>query len=215
MKPVSLNHTMIQMSQRLDAYLDARDAEIRQEESGQDEASHNEERALRAVDSLLAHLHKQALDAEIHFKRLEQQRGAKDPMAQIAADMMDSAKSAYLTRMLEAREDDAVQAAVKAMLLRLDDEREAELAETKQKFWDRLNAFHLRMRRQMEAEQNTHDPFMAFMAMMMMNGMSAGLNNSIDAAQKQMRRQRTFAAAFAEASFGPQPGGSMSAFAGS
>ena len=212
MKPVSLNHTMIQMSQRLDAYLDARDAEIRQEESGQDE-----ERALRAVDSLLAHLHKQALDAEIHFKRLEKQRGAKDPMAQIAADMMDSAKSAYLTRLLEAREDDAVQAAVKAMLVRLDEEREAELAATKQKFWDRLNAFHLRMRRQMEAEQNTHDPFMAFMAMMMMNGVTANAQayNPFDAIQKQRRRQRSFAAAFAEASFGPQPGGSMSVFAGS
>jgi hypothetical protein len=203
---------MIQMSQRLDAYLDARDAEIRQEESG-----HDEDRALRAVDSLLAHLHKQALDAEIHFKRLEKQRGAKDPMAQIAADMMDSAKSAYLTRLLEAREDDAIQAAVKAMLVRLDEEREAELAETKQKFWDRLNAFHLRMRKQMEAEQHNADPSMALFAMMMMNGINAGLSahNPFDGIQKQMRRQRTFAAAFAEASFGPQPGGSMSAFAGS
>jgi hypothetical protein len=61
--------------------------------------------AFLAVDSLLAQLHKQYKDALKYSEKLVRLRGPDDPMAGVAADMADSAKSAFQTRLIEVRHD--------------------------------------------------------------------------------------------------------------
>lgn len=61
--------------------------------------------AFLAVDSLLAQMHKQYKDALKYSEKLVRLRGPDDPMAGVAADMADSAKSAFQTRLIEVRHD--------------------------------------------------------------------------------------------------------------
>lgn len=60
--------------------------------------------AFMPVDPVLARLHKEYLEANAQHKRLLRERGARDPMAEVAADMLDSARSAVQTRLIELQE---------------------------------------------------------------------------------------------------------------
>jgi hypothetical protein len=72
--------------------------------------------ALAALDPLLAGLDKQKADAGAHFARLLKSHGGDDPMTCVAADMKDSAQSAYETRLLELRQDRKIMAVVRRMI---------------------------------------------------------------------------------------------------
>ena len=53
------------------------------------------------ADSGLESLHKEYLEANITHKKLVQKHGRFDPVTEIAADMLDSTRSAVQTRLLE------------------------------------------------------------------------------------------------------------------
>ena len=72
--------------------------------------------ALVSQDDLLAHLHKEFLNAKGSFDRLMRENGADDAMTEVAADMMDSAWCAMQTRMMEVRANGAVMAQAQAMM---------------------------------------------------------------------------------------------------
>lgn len=61
------------------------------------------EEAYEALDPLLAALKKQLLDARHQVARLRQAYGVDSPMGDVAEDMMESAESAYQTRLLEVK----------------------------------------------------------------------------------------------------------------
>lgn len=58
-----------------------------------------------AQDPLLRDLNKQFLDAKAYHQKLIQENGQDDPMAEIAADMEDSAWCAVQTRLLELKKE--------------------------------------------------------------------------------------------------------------
>lgn len=60
--------------------------------------------ALMPVDPVLAALHKEYLDANARHKKLARESGVGDPMTEVAADMLDSARSALQTRLIELQE---------------------------------------------------------------------------------------------------------------
>lgn len=60
--------------------------------------------AFMPVDPVLARLHKEYLDANRHHKTLAEKHGLADPMTEVAADMLDSARSALQTRLIELQE---------------------------------------------------------------------------------------------------------------
>ena len=60
--------------------------------------------AFMQMDDLLAHLHKEYLEAKIHRTQLLAQNGQNDPMAEIAMDMEDSTYCAFQTRYIELRQ---------------------------------------------------------------------------------------------------------------
>ncbi|MCB9990587.1 MAG: hypothetical protein H6867_04295 [Rhodospirillales bacterium] len=60
--------------------------------------------AFMPVDPVLASLHKEYLEANANHKKLARQNGFNDPMTEIAADMLDSARSAMQTRLIELQE---------------------------------------------------------------------------------------------------------------
>lgn len=57
------------------------------------------------IDPVLAQLYKQYCDARAKLDQLHRERGSDDPMAEIAADMKDSAHTAVETRLLELKEN--------------------------------------------------------------------------------------------------------------
>lgn len=72
--------------------------------------------ALVSQDELLAHLHKEFLNAKGSFDRLVRENGADDAMTEVAADMMDSAWCAMQTRMMEVRAKGEIMARAQAMM---------------------------------------------------------------------------------------------------
>lgn len=72
--------------------------------------------AWTAIDPLLADLYKQFLDAQSYHRKVAKRHGAADPMATVAADMTDSAGSAFQTRLLEIRRDRSLRRRVLALL---------------------------------------------------------------------------------------------------
>lgn len=76
-----------------------------------------EAEALATLDPLLAGLDKQKADADAHFGRLLKSHGGDDPMTCVAADMKDSAQSAYETRLLELQHDRRVMAMARRMIV--------------------------------------------------------------------------------------------------
>ncbi len=57
--------------------------------------------AFAPADPVLARLHKEYLEANRQHKRLARERSVCDPMTEVAADMLDSARSAVQTRLIE------------------------------------------------------------------------------------------------------------------
>lgn len=57
------------------------------------------------IDQVLASLYKQYLEAKENLGKLLVDRGAQDPMTEIAWDMHDSLRSAVETRLLELKDD--------------------------------------------------------------------------------------------------------------
>lgn len=53
------------------------------------------------ADPVLTALHRQYLDALAFHKKLVEENGVRDPMTEVAADMLDSARSAVQTRLIE------------------------------------------------------------------------------------------------------------------
>ena len=56
------------------------------------------------TDPILSALHKEYQEAKNAHRQLVQSNGIDDPMTEVAADMLDSARSAVQTRMLELKE---------------------------------------------------------------------------------------------------------------
>lgn len=61
----------------------------------------NEESAFRALDPALAQLHKDLIREQAIYEQTIREYGADDPMLDVIADQLDSARSAYETRLLE------------------------------------------------------------------------------------------------------------------
>lgn len=59
--------------------------------------------AFISMDEVLAHLQREFLNAKASHERLVRENGADDAMAEVAADMMDSAWCAVQTRLMEVR----------------------------------------------------------------------------------------------------------------
>ncbi len=76
----------------------------------------NELQAFIQLDPTLASLHKQYLDAKAQYESLIAAHGKGDAMAEIAADMMDSAWCAMQTRLLEVRAEPAMMHEAQAMM---------------------------------------------------------------------------------------------------
>lgn len=68
------------------------------------------------LDPTLASLHKQYLDAKAQYESLIAAHGKDDAMAEIAADMMDSAWCAMQTRLLEVRAEPHLMQEAQAMM---------------------------------------------------------------------------------------------------
>lgn len=84
-------------------------------------------------DPLLADLHKQYLDAKAVCKRQVKSFGAEDPMAEVAADMEDSAWCAMQTRYMELRSERLLMARVQKEMRAERRARERLLEQEKQK----------------------------------------------------------------------------------
>lgn len=86
-----------------------------------------------AIDPLYAQLHREYLQAKSQHDKLVRDNGADDPMADIAADMADSAMCARDTRFIELRRMEAsVQAAARESRARRDDAVAMRAAEKRQ-----------------------------------------------------------------------------------
>lgn len=72
--------------------------------------------ALESLDPLLAGLKKQKAEANAHFERLLKLRGGDDPMTNVSADMLDSARTAYETRLIELQQDRRTMAIARRMV---------------------------------------------------------------------------------------------------
>lgn len=68
-----------------------------------------------SIDSVLASLYKQYCAAKENLGKLLVDKGAQDPMTEIAWDMHDSLRSAIETRLLELKDDGAVSARIAAI----------------------------------------------------------------------------------------------------
>lgn len=71
--------------------------------------------AFMAVDPLLASLHKQSVDAKARYASLVKNRGKRDPMTVVAADMYDSADSAFRTRLIEVKRNCELRSRARAL----------------------------------------------------------------------------------------------------
>lgn len=114
-KPESVNDVMKQMAGRMDALLDAHERTQKARETG---VIPDELRFWLAVDPLLADLNKQFLDARAQHMRLMRLHGTKDPMTDVANDMVDSTQCAFETRLLELRKDEDSKRTVLALMRR-------------------------------------------------------------------------------------------------
>lgn len=134
-KKTSITDTMAKMSSRMDDILDHAS---RQKIVDPDDLP-AELQAFMAIDPLLADLHKQMVDARAHHTKLAKLRGPADPMTDVANDMMDSARTAFETRLLELRRQQDTKSRVLTMIKKSQDEAEADrVAEAQAKahqFW--------------------------------------------------------------------------------
>jgi hypothetical protein len=125
----SITQTMSRMALRMEAILEAqhRDNPALQEGEVRDEL-----RFWIAVDPVLAHLHKQLQDAKRAQQMVVLRHGTGDVMSDVAADMKDSAETAFETRLLELKAQEDKQRTVDAMMKAAIEEEEREKTEAVQ-----------------------------------------------------------------------------------
>ncbi len=115
MKNKSLQEVMNHVARRLEAEAPARALFLPL-------APLSAEEALQTADPLLADLAKQYQDSRARLETLIRKNGRADPMTEVAADVADSARSAFETRRLEVLADQTLAAI--ADRLQEDSERE-------------------------------------------------------------------------------------------
>lgn len=165
-KTESVRDIVAQMAGRMDALLDASERTRTARQTG---IIPDELRFWMAVDPLLAELHKQFLDARANHIRLTRQRGAKDPMTDVANDMADSAQCAFETRLLELRHDEDSKAMVLALMRRAHQERERDLSEqAREESADFWREFSRPKSRRVVSERADNSLWMVFMGLMVL-----------------------------------------------
>lgn len=131
----SLQQIMNEMVQNLDSIVDMPVLAENQSCS----APQSELAAFMMVDPVLANLNRQYLDAQSHCRELISRYGDNDAMAEIAADMEQSAQCAMEARLLELRRNGDVAGAVEDILLR---EKQEEQEERENKLKEELEEHH-------------------------------------------------------------------------
>lgn len=167
--------------------------------SAQREEAFTAEKAFLRLDPLLSDLNKQRLDARAYHKKVVAQQGADEPMSDVAADMADSAQSAFETRLIELRDDQMLRRTAAQIMRRerriafRQRQRTSRLFEKKQKeFYDRMRWDHKQnMRRKAEDDFST----MMFLYWM--------LWFALQATQRSLSLANAFTAA--NVSFSPSP----------
>lgn len=123
---VSLQETMNQMARRMDGLLDQADQKKEQDgvKPGSEAQPQSEDiRLWTAVDPVLADLQKHLADARANMQSLQKNHGSKDPMAEVAKDIAESAASAVETRLIELRQSAEKKADLKALIIKEMDEK--------------------------------------------------------------------------------------------
>lgn len=103
MNPRSLESVITDMARRADAIIGTGHGKGRIRDGMGDDMGPALD-ALLATDPLFAGLYKEYLEARSRCAKLAQKHGSGDPMADVAADMLDSACSAMQTRLIELQE---------------------------------------------------------------------------------------------------------------
>jgi hydrogenase maturation factor HypF (carbamoyltransferase family) len=190
---VSLQETMNHMARRMEGLLDEADQKKERPARPEPQAEAEDARLWAAVDPLLADLQKHLADAKANMLSLQKKHGAKDPMAEIAGDIADSAASAVETRMIELRHSAEKKEALKALIIKEMDEkffaeREEERLHSK-KFWAEFA--RPKGRREAAIKRVADDSFLMVAASLMI------LQHNLDRAQKTLSIAAKFAAASA------------------
>lgn len=102
-----------------------------------------EEDAFCALDPVAADLHKYHQDALKHCRDLAKLYGEDDPMAEVAADLADSAASALQTRLIELRADEKLCRDAKRLRIRMNRREERERERQSALFRARLQLFYM------------------------------------------------------------------------
>lgn len=134
----SLQEVMNRMSGRVDTLLDAETRKHPAADLG------DEIRFWINADPLLGSLHKQYMDARSAHVRLMKLAGRGDAMADVAADMVDSAKSAFETRLIEARRLNEIRCRVNSAMKKAAEEMEEERREHSRALRTRLQLANAR-----------------------------------------------------------------------
>lgn len=162
MKNRDLQSIIQDMALRLDS--------IRPDEGALPMGMLNEVEAYMAVDSTLASLHKEFIDARRSRVRALEQQGEGSAMADIARDMEDSAKSAMETRIIELRQDNIKRMMVERMMAQshLEDMEESRQASSKL-YARRMAEYHGEERReQMVQARRVKESEDSFLMMLLM-----------------------------------------------
>ena len=145
--------------------------------AGDDDSPKTEIGAFISIDPLLASLYKQNQNAISKHNKLITENGDDDPMAMVAADMVDSTQSAFDTRMIEVKRDQHLSGLARALIEVQNDEEEQE--SNRQKAMRAARFYLLQEQRNMQEmledqRQNVNDImlflfFILFRAMFMMD----------------------------------------------
>lgn len=124
-----------------------------------------------AIDPLYAQLHREYLQAKSQHDKLIRDNGADDPMAEIAAEIADSAMSARDTRLIELRRTEVtVQAAARESRARRDDAVAARAAEKRQSALDLFYRAQIIQRMKDRRRERDSDMTMLWMMLFMFLG---------------------------------------------
>jgi hypothetical protein len=176
-KTASVSQMMSSMAMRMDSLLDSQHQDDPDIQSGN---VPDEIRFWLSVDPLLAHLHKQWVDAKNARDKIAQRHGDHDVMTDIAVDMEESAQSAFETRLLEMKANEEKQAEVVSLIkAMLDAEEEMRIAKKKiqsEDFWKEFS----RSRRIPKRRQDNF--WMLYITMMLMQGIVQQTREDLSAA---------------------------------
>lgn len=112
------------------------------------------------TDPVLADMYKQYKDTQGQYKKLLRENGPEEPMTQVTHDMLESAFSAYQTRLLEVKSDQEIQARMQVEKQALEQARaaaELENAEAARAHRDQIAAHNQDMRERRQVEEKTKE----------------------------------------------------------